>query len=93
MNKHPRIKGVIPVIQMAYRNDDSIDYDILQKEVDYLIGCGVDGIALALGSELVRLTQAGWLMGAFQYLFQLGLSQRGMRRTMQKRQKNMVPML
>ena len=58
MNKHPKIKGVIPVIQMAYRNDDSIDYDILQKEVDYLIGCGVDGIALALGSELVRLTQA-----------------------------------
>ncbi len=43
---------------MPYREDDSIDFDILKKEVDYLFDAGADGITLALASELLRLTQS-----------------------------------
>ncbi len=46
----------MPVLQMPYNEDDTIDYDILSREVDHVIAAGSDGIVLALASELVRLT-------------------------------------
>ena len=56
MNKTPEIFGVMPVLQMPYRDDDTIDYDVLAREVDYVIDAGSDGVVLALASELVRLS-------------------------------------
>jgi len=57
MKEKPKISGVLPVLHMPYRDDDSIDYDVLAREVDYVFDAGVDGIVLALASELTRLTQ------------------------------------
>jgi len=56
MKNKPKISGVLPVIHMAYRDDESIDYDVLAHEVDYIFDAGADGIVLALASELTRLT-------------------------------------
>lgn len=56
MKVKPKIHGVLPVLQMPFRDDDTIDFDVLAKEVDFVIKAGSDGIVLALASELVRLT-------------------------------------
>jgi len=56
MHNKPRIYGVMPVLQMPFHEDESIDFDILEKEVNYVIDAGCDGVVIALASELVRLT-------------------------------------
>lgn len=56
METRPIIYGVMPVLQMPYHEDDTIDYDVLSREVDHVIAAGSDGVVLALASELVRLT-------------------------------------
>ena len=56
MKNKPSIHGVLPVLQMPFRENDTIDFDVLKKEVDFVIDAGSDGIVLALASELVRLT-------------------------------------
>ena len=57
MNNHPSIYGVLPVLQMPYRDDESIDYDLIAREIDFVIDAGADGVVLALGSEIMRLSQ------------------------------------
>lgn len=54
--RKPRIRGVLPVLQMPYREDESIDYDTLAREIDHVLQAGSDGVVLALASELVRLS-------------------------------------
>ena len=56
METNPKIYGVLPVLQMPYRADDAIDYDVLTQEIEYVIKAGSDGVVLALASELIRLT-------------------------------------
>lgn len=52
------IRGVLPVVHMPYRTDESIDHAALQREVDYLFGLGAQGCCLALASDTLRLTAA-----------------------------------
>ena len=54
LNK-PKIHGVLPVLQMPYKEDESIDYDVLEKETEHVFKYGADGVVLALASELLRL--------------------------------------
>jgi len=56
MKNQPSIRGVLPVLQTPYRDNGAIDYDILAREIDHVIDAGADGVVLALGSELIRLT-------------------------------------
>ena len=42
MKTKPAIYGVIPVLHMPYREDDSIDYDVLAAEVDFVLAAGAD---------------------------------------------------
>ena len=56
MKEKPNIYGVLPVLNIPYRDDDSIDYDVLAHEIDFVIQAGADGIVLAMVSELLRLT-------------------------------------
>ena len=56
MKNTPAIHGVLPVLHMPFRDDDTIDCDVLAREVDHVFGAGVDGITLALASELLRLS-------------------------------------
>ena len=55
--KH-EIAGVLPVIHMPYREDLSIDYATLEKEIEYVFATGAQGVTLALVSDLLRLTAA-----------------------------------
>jgi 4-hydroxy-tetrahydrodipicolinate synthase len=50
------LAGVIPVFQTPYHDDESIDFDALKREVDWLFECGADGIAMAMVSEILRLS-------------------------------------
>lgn len=50
--------GVLPVVQMPFHPDESIDFDTLRSEVDYLLSRGADGVTLAMVSEILRLTTA-----------------------------------
>ena len=52
-NEH--LRGVFPVFQTPYRDDESIDYDVLQREIEWLFECGSDGIVMAMVSEMLRL--------------------------------------
>jgi len=56
MPTKPKIHGVLPVLQMPFREDESIDYNVLAAEVDFVLDAGSDGVTLALASELVRLS-------------------------------------
>jgi 4-hydroxy-tetrahydrodipicolinate synthase len=50
------ITGVIPVFQTPYRDDESIDFGALKHEIDWLFDSGADGIAMAMVSEILRLS-------------------------------------
>lgn len=53
-----RIAGVLPVIQTPFREDETIDFLTLEREIDFLFREGVDGITIAMVSEVLRLTDA-----------------------------------
>jgi 4-hydroxy-tetrahydrodipicolinate synthase len=55
-NDRPGLRGVLPVFQTPYHDDESIDFDALQREVDWLFDCGADGISMAMVSEVLRLS-------------------------------------
>ncbi len=50
------LAGVLPVVQLPFHDDESIDFDTLGKEIDYLFRHGADGITFAMVSEVLRLT-------------------------------------
>lgn len=50
------IQGVLPVFQTPYHDDESIDYDTLANEIDWLFAKGADGIVMAMVSETLRLS-------------------------------------
>ncbi|WP_164103677.1 dihydrodipicolinate synthase family protein [Candidatus Laterigemmans baculatus] len=50
--------GVLPVLQTPYHDDERIDYDTLAREIDWLFAEGVDGLVIAMVSEVLRLTEA-----------------------------------
>ena len=50
--------GVYPILAMPFDDDGRIDPETLQSEVEYLIAAGVDGLGIALASEIPMLTEA-----------------------------------
>ena len=46
------INGVIPILQTPFDPNGNIDTDSLRKVVDYNIAAGVDGLGIALASEV-----------------------------------------
>ena len=49
------LSGVIPIVSTPFDGMDEIDTQVLNTEVQWLIDCGVDGLATAMVSEVVRL--------------------------------------
>lgn len=49
------LSGVFPVFQTPFNEDESIDYQILDKEIDWLFQRGADGVVMAMVSETLRL--------------------------------------
>lgn len=52
----PSLGGVLPVFQTPYHEDERIDFDTLDREIDWLFQEGSDGIVLAMVSEVLRLS-------------------------------------
>jgi len=52
----PAVRGVLPVFQTPYRDDESIDFDTLDREVDWIFRSGADGLVMAMVSEILRLS-------------------------------------
>ena len=50
--------GVLPVVQMPFHKDESIDFDTLCGEIDWLYDGGAGGVVLAMVSEWLRLSDA-----------------------------------
>ena len=50
------LSGVFPVFQTPFRDDGSIDRDVLENEIRWMYGHGVDGIVMAMVSETLRLS-------------------------------------
>ncbi len=53
-----QIQGVLPVLQTPYLDDFSIDWETLKREIDWLFDQGIDGVTIAMVSEVLRLTDA-----------------------------------
>jgi dihydrodipicolinate synthase/N-acetylneuraminate lyase len=54
--RQPALRGVLPVFQTPFNDDESIDLVTLEREIDWLYDCGADGIVMAMVSEVLRLS-------------------------------------
>jgi dihydrodipicolinate synthase/N-acetylneuraminate lyase len=50
------LSGVLPVFQTPFHDDESIDFDTLAGEIDWLYEQGADGLVMAMVSEVLRLS-------------------------------------
>ena len=50
------LAGVWPVFQTPYHEDESIDHVALEREIAWLFARGADGVAMAMVSEVLRLS-------------------------------------
>jgi len=53
----PSMRGIFPILLTPFDDREQIDEDGLRGEVDFVIDAGVHGIGLALGSEILKLTE------------------------------------
>ena len=51
------MRGLFPILAMPFDAHDDIDVEDLQREVDFAIDAGVDGLGIAFGSEVNRLSE------------------------------------
>src|SRR5262245_37351993 len=51
------VKGVIPILHIEYTGGDSINLTSLEREIDWIYHVGVDGCAIALATDTLRLTR------------------------------------
>jgi dihydrodipicolinate synthase/N-acetylneuraminate lyase len=50
------VRGVLPVFQVPYFEDEQIDFETLGDEIDWLLDAGSDGLVMAMVSEVLRLS-------------------------------------
>ena len=50
------MRGVYPILQMPFDSDLRVDEEDLRREVDWAIDCGVDGLGIAIASEIYKVT-------------------------------------
>ena len=57
MTEQRAMRGVYPILVTPYDERARVDVESLQSLVEFLIGAGVHGVGVALGSEVFRLTE------------------------------------
>ncbi len=50
------IAGVLPVVHTPFHDDDTIDWESLERQVEWAFDAGADGYCTGMVSELLRLT-------------------------------------
>ena len=58
ISNHQPLGGVLPVFQTPYQENGEIDYAVLTQEINWLLESGVDGVVMAMVSEVLRLSYA-----------------------------------
>ena len=51
-----QLHGVLPIVHTPFLENDEIDFDTLQREVDWAFAQGIDGLGTGMVSELLKLT-------------------------------------
>lgn len=57
-NAPAHMTGVYPILYTPFDEDGQVDFGDLMAEVEYLVLAGVDGIGVAVGSEVFKFTEA-----------------------------------
>jgi dihydrodipicolinate synthase/N-acetylneuraminate lyase len=52
------LAGVLPVLQLPFQTEESIDWATLSREIDWAYANGAHGIVAAMVTEILRLTDA-----------------------------------
>ena len=52
------MQGVFPILVTPFDTDERVDEDSLRSVVEFNISAGVHGLGIALGSEILKLTEA-----------------------------------
>jgi 4-hydroxy-tetrahydrodipicolinate synthase len=52
------IEGVVPILVTPFDEDERIDFDSLERLIEFDIAAGVHGLGVALGSEIFKLNEA-----------------------------------
>lgn len=56
-SKHTaQLKGVLPVFQTPWDDEEALDLEILEKELEWLLAEGADGVVMAMVSETLRMS-------------------------------------
>lgn len=50
------LRGVLPVFQTPWLEDETLDFETLEREIAWLYECGAQGIVMAMVSEVLRLS-------------------------------------
>ena len=53
--RHLNFRGIFPIISTPFNAKEEIVYDDVRRQVDWLIDIGVDGIGIAIASEVYKL--------------------------------------
>lgn len=53
-----RLHGVLPIVQVPFTDTDEIDREVLDREVQWGLAQGIDGLGTGMVSESLRLSQA-----------------------------------
>src|SRR5919202_3711260 len=51
------LRGIYPILVTPFDEQERVDADSLRSLVDFTIGAGVHGLGIALGSEILKLTE------------------------------------
>ena len=51
------LRGVLPVLQTPFQEDDAIDWAVLDAEIDHAFQTGAQGVCTAMVSEYLKLSQ------------------------------------
>ena len=51
-----KLAGVFTVLQTPLTENDQLDEQVFEREIEWLIECGVDGVVLAMVSEILRFS-------------------------------------
>jgi 4-hydroxy-tetrahydrodipicolinate synthase len=59
--RHPKppagyLRGVLPVLQLPYHENETIDFENLVVEIDWVLAHGAHGVTMAMVTETLRLT-------------------------------------
>lgn len=56
MSTWRELQGVLPVLSTPFNAKDEIDREILEREIEWVLGLGADGVATGMVSEILRLS-------------------------------------